>query len=235
MVNRAYPDPPEDRSFSLASVLGIVYALGVIPLWHRLGRIDPDKKLAEWAAAFKSYGYDNPPGIEGTVSEVMANMTLSLVNYVCALGFVGAAIWLVIHFQRRERWAAFPVMWLSITMLLFQNLTALFFFYPHRENYINMHVVFWVLFGLMAMYAAIARPKPVMAEAEAAPDAAERPPNTLAWLATALAVLGVTIFLAGFVNSERTMQSANTRWPIWSWKDGPFPRDNPTAAASEAK
>ena len=227
MVNRVYPEPPEEKNVSLASVYGIVYALGVIPLWHRLGRIDPDKKLTEWAASLDSYGYADP--------EKVARTILWLVDGVCVLGFVGAAIWLAIHFQRRQRFAAFPVIWLSGTMLLFQNLTALFFFYPHREHYINMHVVFWVLFGLMALYVAFARNKPVKVDAEASSDVVERPPNTLAWLTAAAGVLALTVFAAGFVNGERTMQSANTRWPIWAWTHGPFPRDNAPANSPDGR
>jgi hypothetical protein len=38
-------------------------------------------------------------------------------------------------------------------------------------------------------------------------------------------VLGLAIFAAGFVNGDKTMQSANTRWPRWVWTEGPFPRD----------
>ena len=67
-----------------------------------------------------------------------------------------AGLWLVIHFQRRERWVALPVLWLSLTMLLFQNLTAMYFYYPHRDRYINMHHVFWVMMILMLAYVAIA-------------------------------------------------------------------------------
>ena len=63
-----------------------------------------------------------------------------------------------------------PVLWLSLTMLLFQNLNALYFFYPHRDNQINMHHVFWVMFGLMVAYAAIARPRPVEESAVVDPE-----------------------------------------------------------------
>ena len=37
--------------------------------------------------------------------------------------------------------------------MLYQNLNALYFFYPARPNYINMHHVFWAMFALMALYA----------------------------------------------------------------------------------
>jgi hypothetical protein len=31
------------------------------------------------------------------------------------------------------------------------------------------------------------------------------------------------VLVAGFVNGEQTMRAANTRWPRWTWNDGPFP------------
>ena len=153
MVDRAYPEPPEGENIPLASTYGILFVLGMIPLWHRLARIRPEAKLKEWAASLKSYGHADPEG--------MAQTVLRLIDGVCVLGFVGAAIWLLIHFRRRQCRAMFPVLWLSGTMLLFQNLNALYFYYPTVPRQINMHNVFWVMFGLMALYAAVARPRPV--------------------------------------------------------------------------
>jgi len=214
MLGRTYPDPPEDeKNIDLASVYGILFVLGFLPLWHRLSRIQPVAKQAEWAKSLKAFGYSNPENLARTV--------LWLIDGVCVLGFVGAAIWLVIHFQRRQRWSVFPVLWLSGTMLLYQNITALYFFYPTRPKYVNMHNVFWVLFGLMAIYAAVARPKPT-----AEPQEKGSETDRFAWgrwAVGALASLGLVIYLAGHVNNDATMKSANTRWPIWAWPDGPFP------------
>ena len=88
-------------------------------------------------------------------------------------------------------------------MLLFQNLTAHFFFYPVRPKYINMHYVFWAIFALMLLYAAFfrARPRPV----EAVPGSNDEPEarfTTLGWLAAAVAVMGIVVFLAGYVNND---------------------------------
>lgn len=215
MVDRPYREPPENENTPLASFYAIVYVLGIIPLWHRLGRIlDVAKKKAEWATALKSYGYSDP--------EKLANIILWLIDGVCVLGFVGAAAWVLIHFRRRQRWAMLPVLWLSATMLLYQNLNALYLLYPARPKYINMHHVFWLLFALMALYALIARPRPL-----------ELPPSDLdlseprfpweRWMAGAAAAMALVIVLAGYVNNEKTMATANTRWPVWSWSQGPFP------------
>ena len=135
---------------------------------------------------------------------------------------MGAAAWIVIHYQRRQRWAMLPVLWLSGTMVLYQNLNAFYFFYPARPKYINMHHVFWGMFALMALYALFVRPRPV----EASPGDLElsepRFPWEL-WIAGAAAAMAVVIFLAGRVNDENTMKTAGTRWPQWSWSQGPFP------------
>lgn len=213
MVHRAYPSPPEGEGLRLASIYGIIYIQGVIPLWHRLSRIVPLEKLDKWAASFKAYGYDDPDG--------MARTVLWLLDGVCVLGFIGAAVWLLIHFRKLERFAAVPVLWLSLVMLLFQNLHALYFFYPADEKRVNMHNVFWVWWALMALYALLPRPEPVAETAETI----DTRTAWLLWLGGALAALALAIVAAGFVNGEVTMKSANTRWPLWTWSQGPFPRE----------
>ena len=216
MVDREYPEPPEGKNIPLASSYGILFVLGLLPLWHRLARIRPSAKLKEWAASFKSYGHDDPEGTARTV--------LWLIDGVCVLGFVGAAIWLWVHFKRRQRLAMLPVLWLSGTMLLFQNVNALYFYDPRVPDRINMHNVFWVLFGLMALYAAVARPRPATVPSGAGMDAeGERRFPWAGWVAGTIVALAMIVFLAGYVNGERTMASANTRWPLWQWRDGPFP------------
>jgi hypothetical protein len=214
MVGRGFPEPPEGENIALCSSYGIIYLLALIPLWHRLNRIQPAAKHAEWAKALLSYGYFDP--------DRLAQWTLWLIDGVCVLGFVGALLWLVIHFQRRRGWASLPVLWLSGTMLLFQNLNALYFFYPRRENYINMHNVFWLMFVLMMLYAGLALPHPV-AESEDEDTPRKARLFSIGSLVTGAAALAGIIWLAGFVNGEKTMATANTRWPVWSWSDGHFP------------
>jgi hypothetical protein len=213
MVGRAYPEPPENENVPLASCYGIVYVLGLIPLWHRLNRISP-AKVKEWVSSLTTYGYAEPARL--------AQANLRLIDAVCVAGFVGVALWLVIQFERRDRWSALPVMWLTGTMLLFQNLAALYFLYPPRAHYINMHHVFWGMFVLMSMYAGFVRPRPLI-EPEVADAAPEARFAWAPWLAGAIAALALVIFVAGYVNNDRTMATANTRWPLWSWSDGPFP------------
>ena len=86
-----------------------------------------------------------------------------------------------------------------------------------------MHNVFWVMFGLMALYAAVARPRPVdRAGGDGHAEQARRFPWA-GWIAGTIAALALVILLAGFINGPKTMASANTRWPVWQWRDGPFP------------
>ncbi|MHC5541914.1 hypothetical protein ACYOEI_27155, partial [Singulisphaera rosea] len=227
MLGRRYPEPPEEKNLKLASSYAIVYVLGLIPLWHRLGRIRPDVKLKEWSASLRTYGYPDPDGLARTV--------LWLVDGVCVLGFVGALAWLVIYSRKSRGWAALPVLWLSGTMLLFQNLTALYFFYPSRPKYVNMHHVFWVLFVFMLAYAFANRRRlltSTLTESEIVPEpvepGVERNLGLIGSLAGGLGILMLVIYLAGFVNGGKTMTSANTRWPIWAWTQGPFPRQSST-------
>jgi hypothetical protein len=191
----------------LLSVYGAFYVLGLIPLMHRVLRIRPEQKLEAWAKALESYGFADPSALSERV--------LMAIHFVCVLGFLGAGLWLFLHLRNKHRFRAFPVLWLSGVMLLIQNLNALYFFYPRRPGTINMHFVFWVIYGLMIAYAVFAR-RPAVTDPD---DVAERV-NWRRWIAGSLAVYGLTIFLAGFVNGEKTMASANTRFPIWSWRDG---------------
>lgn len=215
MLGRVYPPPPEDERYGWSSILGIVFVQGVIPLWHRLSRIRPGEHLERWTAQLASYGYTAP----GETAE----WVITLLNCVCVLGFVGAGVWLLIHFGRRQRLAAFPVLWLSLVMLLFQNLHALYFFYPRVENQVNMHNVFWGMLALMGLYVAITEWRSPGAEVPSLEQSIEQPVPWKTWIAAGFTSLAVIIFLAGFVNGEATMRSANTRWPQWSWSEGPFP------------
>ena len=215
MVDRPYRDPPDRENIPLASFYGIVYVLGIIPLWHRLGRIsNAAQKTKEWSDLLKSYKYSDP--------DKLASITLWLLDGACLLGFVGAAAWLVIHFRRLERWSMLPVLWLSGAMLLYQNVNGIYFFYSSRTKYINMHHVFWAMFALMAIYAAFARPKPVEAAASELEQSEPRFPWER-WMAGTVAAMALVILLAGYVNNDKTMGTATTRWPDWSWKNGPFP------------
>lgn len=221
MLGKPMPDPPQERNFSWLAVFGAVFTLGMIPLLHRLRRIDPEEKLEQWAESLAGYGVSAP--------EAVAERTLLMLNAVVVLGFIGAALWMYFHFRGRERFGALPVLWLSLTMLLFQNLNALFFHYTRQPNTLNMHVAFWVLFALMVAYVLVRESTGGHAPATSSPE----PWNAVPWrryAAGALVGYVLVVLGAAVVNGPETMTSANTRWPIWSWRDGPFPgREAPPA------
>ena len=214
MLGLKYPDPPEGENQSLLSIYGALYVLAGIPLLHRLTRVELPKKFDEWTEALRRYGYQDPEGL--------ARGTMTVLSVVCVVGFIGALIWLYLHFKGKHRWAWFPVLWLSVVMLLYQNVNALYFLYPRQPNQINMHFVFWILLGLMAAY--VIRqgikggPLPLLDTEEAASRF-----RCLRWAAIGLAAYVVIVLMAGFINGDHTMKTANTRWPLWSWRDGPFP------------
>jgi len=208
MLGRKFPDPPEQEGYPLLNVYSAFYVMGLIPLMHRLLRIRPEEKLATWAESLRSYGYPAPAGLSDWI--------LTAIHVVCAMGFVGAGVWLWLHFRDKYRFAAFPVLFFSLLMLLIQNLNALYFFYPRQEGTINMHFVFWVIFALMVLYALFVK-RPEVTDTDETADRV----NWVRWALGAVAVYGLIVFFAGFVNGEETMASANTRFPLWSWRDKP--------------
>ena len=78
-----------------------------------------------------------------------------------------------------------------------------------------MHFVFWVIYGLMVLYVILGKRRDV-----ADPDEVAERVNWGRWVAGGVAVYVAIIILAGFVNGEETMASANTRFPLWSWREG---------------
>ena len=207
MLGKEVPEFPEDGWHPLLSKLGILYVMAGIPLYHRLLRSDPGQRLEEWANSAKSLGIEDP--------SAFAERTLFTLHAVCLLGFLGAGLWLWLHLKNKTRLAAFPILFFSLVMLLFQNTNALYFWRPPAENGVNMHTVFWVLFGLMVLYVLIARPS-----ASIDPDEVAEDLNWRRWTVGAVAAYVLIVAFAGFVNGEKTMASANTRFPLWSWRDG---------------
>ena len=211
MLGKQVDDPSEEESMGLLSAYGAFLVMAWIPLGHRLLRIPANEKLAQWTKSLASYGYADP----ATLSEYI----LIAINLVCVLGFIGAAFWLYFHFTNRPRAAWFPVIWLSLLMLLIQNLHALYFFYPRQEGTINMHFVFWVMFGLMVFYVVF-----IPRRDRTVPDEQIEQVPWRRWVLGAVAAFALIVLLAGYINSDKTMASANTLWPKWSWRDGtPFP------------
>ena len=216
MVDRPHPEPPEKENIPLASFYGIVYVLGIIPLWHRLGRIQPWRRRRPSGPRPSSH-------MAIPIPESWRDIILWLIDGVCVLGFVGAAVWLVIHFRRRQRWAMLPVLWLSGTMVLYQNLNALYFFYPATSE-VHQHASCFL--GHVCADGRFTLSSRAREPVEGSPGELELDEPRFrvgAMDGRRGRGPGVVIFLAGYVNNDKTMATANTRWPVWSWSEGPFP------------
>jgi hypothetical protein len=210
MLGKRIPNPPEDRNFGLLSICSALYVLFLIPLCHRLIRIPADKKLEEWAGRLTGYGYANP--------DALAERVMMYLNIVVLVALAAAVIWLVIHFTNRTRLAAFPVLALSLCMVLIQNLNALYFWYDRQPKSINMHFVFWILLASMAVWALAYKRRDLTDPDDVADRVAWR-----VWVPVAVGAFLLILMMACVVNGEETMHSANTRFPLWSWRDGPPP------------
>ena len=194
------------------SIMSAIYVMTIILLMHRILRINTIRRVPEWTESFTQYGYTTP--------EVYARNTLLALNFMCVAGIILTIIWSALLLRNKTRFAWFPVLALSAEMLFFQNIAALYFFYPHVPNRINMHTVFWVLFLLMVGYVLFRTFVKPHSEA-CDPDEHFERVNWWIWTAMAIGAYLVIIGLAHFVNGPETMKGANTRWPIWSWSDNP--------------
>jgi hypothetical protein len=79
-----------------------------------------------------------------------------------------------------------------------------------------------MLFGGMVVYVVLSPLFRPQASADE-PQTADVPVPWAKWLGLAVACFAGIVLVAGLVNGEHTMRSANTRWPVWSWSEGPFP------------
>ncbi|MCG3198221.1 MAG: hypothetical protein HUU16_10125 [Candidatus Omnitrophica bacterium] len=228
MLGRKIDDPPEENTwFRLARNLGALYVIAGIPLCHLTMRLGPEKVLENIKGSLPTLGISDPAELAGTVTALLHLWGLA--------AFLGAGLILFLLNRNRTEFSWLPVMWLSAVMLLIQNTGALYFFQPRREGYINMHEVFWgllILMGLYAIYFLTIHARRDCSE----PDQISETANWRGWIGGSAAVYILLVFLTGFINTEKNMLSANTRWPIWVWTQGPFPgaQPTPTPTATEA-
>jgi hypothetical protein len=55
------------------------------------------------------------------------------------------------------------------------------------------------------------------------------------WVSLSFATFVLILVGAALVNDEVTMTTANTRFPVWEWNDGPFPGDPVKKAEKEKR
>jgi hypothetical protein len=180
----------------------------MIPLLHRLTRTG-ENKSKEWLESFTRYAYADP-------AAQVANVNF-LLNALMVAALACGCIWLWIWRRGNFRAGWFPILAFSLIMLLFQNIAALLFWYEDVTD-INMHYVFWIIYAGMVAISIFGKKSEAVGEPEALP-----PLPWKRWSAISIGLIAFAIFCSGFVNGEITMQSANTRWPVWVWTQGPFP------------
>jgi peptidoglycan/LPS O-acetylase OafA/YrhL len=106
-------------------------------------------------------------------------------------------------------------------MLIFENLNALFYWQPAKENYFNTTNISWFLLVAMVVYIAVRR------QHESIDNDGEDTwwPVAARWGIGLVCIFLFTLAVASKTNGELTMQSAEMRWPEWSHSDGsPPPR-----------
>lgn len=214
MLGCEFPDVPTQhrKHVGFVSLFSILFVMAGIPLRHRLRLLRPESRLEGWRDRFESYGVENPAA--------WPDFIVQLLDVVCALAVLAALIWMVIHWRQMFRMRAFPVFALTMLMMAYQKLHAHYFWYPRDGFKLNMHEVYWGMLAVMIVTAFFCR-QPLGAPAD---DIMNRVPWKR-WLAGTLAIYLLVLLAAGlYVNKDgRNMGAANTRFPVWSHRDGPFP------------
>ncbi|MBI2422676.1 MAG: hypothetical protein HYV27_07590 [Candidatus Hydrogenedentes bacterium] len=204
-------DPPEGAS--PMSIVGMIYAVALIPLMHLVLLVRPAEKKAEWIGTLTQYGRSD--------ASALADQTQTWLLLVTLMGFVIFGIWYWWHAAERNDLGWQPVMGLTLLMILFHNIHSLFFYQPRVEHSFKTPVIFWLFFILMGVYAAWRREH----EAIDTDDEDAWLPMVARWAGALVIVFTATLVLAGAINGEETMKSAEMRWPTWSFRDGtPPPR-----------
>jgi hypothetical protein len=208
LLGMRFRDRATDRALTPWDGVASVFVLGMIPLLHLLTRVKGEDRTG-WGAKLAEFGSSwSVDGISGALQVVVL------------LGFIGAGVWIYGQATEKDRWGALPVLWLSLVMILFQNLRALYFFTPSRPGYVNMHSVFWLLFLAMVAYVAWREYQEGHTDECDSDEESDHVPWK-AWGATALVGFVLVVLGAGLVNGPTTMKNACTRWPIWEWNQKP--------------
>lgn len=214
MLGRAFPAPKEGMGFRIASFVAGVGVFGIVT-GHYYLRIVSRPKIADWTGALNSWGVENAE----TIAQLQYTATFWLGHIALLIG----AAWMAVFLWRKTALGPLPALVLCFLMILFQDFHALYFYYPPMENAVNMHTVMWWMWAAMVLYACYTLYAPLAPHT--APDETTESLAWRRWVPAAAAAFAFAVFLAGFTNGEKTMQSANTRFPIWSWTEGPFVRE----------
>jgi len=202
--------------------VGLFFVMVGIPVLHKLQRLTPDIIRQDVAASAAVLRFEN-------VDAVAARLhAFSVVILLVAVA--GSFIWLHLYRRNLVRFSAFPVLWLAGTMLVIQNVKALFPF-THVQETIGRYRVglsFWILFILMILFVAFWKRRPFVRPKEAS----ENPRLGLA-VVWSLAIFILMLAANAPVNhlaekygyqrpdGSRNIprNSSNTRFPIGTYRD----------------
>jgi hypothetical protein len=199
----------ESRLFTIASYLGIFLVMAVVPILHRLWRVTPESLGNEVAGLLRNATDANPAAFTQSL--------MTALYVVLGLAVFAAVAWSVIHKKNLASGSAFPVLALMGVMLLVDNIKSLFPFTPPDQGSFRVEATFWIFYILMLALLPIINRSATTVPAQAVKrDLALK--KVLLW---SLLIYIFILIVAGIVNGPKTMSSANTRWPVWSWTNGP--------------
>jgi hypothetical protein len=214
MLGHDFPEPPQEdrKSNSFLSVFGILFVMVGIPFRHRFRLLRPDSRLDDWTQTFARYGHESP--------EAGAEFIVTLLDFVLVFAVVGAVLWLIVHHRQLWKFRGLPIFYFTFLMVMYQKFHSHYFWYPRAKWVPNMHDAYWAMFALMVVTAFFCR-KPYARKTD-------EEMVKLPWvrLAVGTAMIYILVLAAAglWVNKDgKTMGAANTRFPVWSWSEGPFP------------
>ena len=192
MLGRRFEPLPATRQHAYLAFLSAFLVMTVIQLMHVLSR-DMDRRI-QWADNLVEYGLRNP-------TATASHIYFALLGLVVVAG-VTTLLWYYLWRRDAYRWGALPIVALCGFLLIIQNLNALRFWYPPREDFINMHNVIAGMYVLMLVYVvfeAVRRKPPAIAD-----DTATEHIPWGRWAATAAGAFLLIIISASVVNGEET-------------------------------
>ncbi|GMW01778.1 MAG: hypothetical protein AMXMBFR84_29150 [Candidatus Hydrogenedentota bacterium] len=210
MLGITFPDRSSKANLSPWQAACSIFVLALIPVFHRITRVNEDR-IADWNKNLLEYG-----------SSWTASTVVNALSFIAALGVVCSLVWLYLQWSGKDRAAWFPVLALLLVMTLFQNIFALYYFYPGKPSFFDTNHLYWVIFLAMAGYVTWREMNEGHSDDGDPADTVE-PTAWLPILGIAAAGLVIAILGCALANGSDTMKNAETRWPLWSWRDGPFP------------
>ena len=226
MLGKEVDERPRGEGYPLLSLMSMCYVLALIPYFHFMARImtsEGQKDMQNHAVAL---------GIENTKEVIQQG--LFNIEWLIKAGWIAAGVWLILHFLNWRWFSWFPVLALGALISFMDLFSQLYFtktdfspFYTTASGATgtDMRVISMGLFALMILYVLVRQffcwHKPIIVS-----DAKMDRIPYIRWAFTCIVIYACIFALAhfGITNGKKTLETANTRWPAWSWKEGSFPQ-----------